>query len=341
MEKSAYSPGNATHEVRTVIFITRSKRSNAISQINSVINISLFACLALCLSANAAASQTTCTGTVVSIGNQRVIAIDGGGVATRAKMNVNIDGSGRAYAKTNAAAGALIHLCNAGEVFLPDGSSYQGSRDNTTCAGKFMEDFARIGAAGWKDPTVGVIRWFGILGRETAKIGGKSIVGVKPVELAGSPGFYVSPTSLFDSSFADDDQRRYPDPLVVPGGVMRNADALKALGVQLGTFGVAIDTRRADAQPVPFIVNDYGPRIGEGSVALARLVAGESIKPSITRAERFVGVVDSDVVMWVLFGGNTMAPPFTAERVRAEAQSAFDRWGGRDRLGKCVTATAP
>ena len=269
-----------------------------------------------------------------------MIAIDGGGVATRAKMNVNIDGSGRAYAKTNAEAGALIHLCNAGEVFLPDGSSYQGSKDNATCSGRFMDDFKRIGDAGWKDATVGAIRWFGILGRDSARVGGRTIVGVTPVELADSPGFYVSPTSLFDPAFADNDQRRYTDPLVVPGGVIRNTEALKALGVKLGTFGVAIDSRRSDAQPVPFIVNDYGPRIGEGTAALARLVAGKPIKPDITRAERFVGVVDTDSIVWVFFGGNAMAPPFSAERVQAEAKTAFDAWGGAERLKKCVTETA-
>ena len=105
-------------------------------------------CLAVFLSASATAQQTNCSGSFANTGNQRVIAIEGGGVATRAKMNVNIDGSGRAYARTNAEGGALIHLCNAGEVFLPDGTSYQGSRDNATCAGKFMDDFKRIGDAG-------------------------------------------------------------------------------------------------------------------------------------------------------------------------------------------------
>jgi hypothetical protein len=296
--------------------------------------------LALCLGAGASAQEKTCAGSSVTAGAQSVIALDGGGVATRAKMNVNIDGSGRAYAKTNGAAGALIHLCNAGEVFLPDGTSYQGSQDNATCSGKFMDDFKRIGDAGWKDPSVGAIRWFGILGRDRVKIGARTIAGVTPVELAGSPGFYVSPTSLFDPNFADDDQRRYTDPLVVPGAVIRNTDALKTRGVKLGTFGVAIDTRRADAQPVPFVVNDYGPRIGEGSAALARLVAGKPIKQDITRAERFVGVVDTDSIVWVFFGGNVLTPPFGAERVQAEAKAAFDAWGGAERLQTCVAATA-
>jgi hypothetical protein len=296
--------------------------------------------LAACFGASAAAQQKDCDGSAVTVGNQSVTAIEDGGAAIRAKMNINIDGSGRAYAKTNAEAGALIHLCNAGEVFLPDGSSYQGSKDNATCTGRFMDDFKRIGDAGWKDPTMGAIRWFGILGRDSVRIGERTIRGVGPVERAGSSGFYISPTSLFDPAFAEDDQRRYTDPLVVPGGVMRNTEALKTLGVKLGTFGVAIDTRRADAQPVPFIVNDYGPRIGEGTVALARLVAGKPIKPDIGRSERFVGVVDTDSIAWVFFGGDVMAPPFDGDRVRAEAKAAFEAWGGAERLKACVATTA-
>jgi hypothetical protein len=197
---------------------------------------------------SAAAQQQNCEGSAVTVGRQSGIAIKGGGAAFRAKMNINFDGSSRAYAKTNAEAGALVHLCNAGEVFLPDGSSYQGSKDNATCTVRFMDDFRRIGEAGWKDPAVGAIRWFGVLGRGSVGIGERTIRGVKPVELPGSSGFYVSPTSLFDPGFAEDDQRRYTDPLVVPGAVMRNAETLKALGVKLGTFGVAIDTRHADAK---------------------------------------------------------------------------------------------
>ncbi len=297
--------------------------------------------VAACIGGGAMAQAADCGTSTVAVRNQPMIAVEGGGAAIRAKMNINIDGSGRAYAKTNAEAGALIHLCNAGEVFLPDGSSYQGSKDTPTCTGRFMDDFKRIGEAGWRDPSVGVIRWFGILGRGSVRIGDNNVKSVEPVELAGSPGFYVSPTSLVDPSFAEDDQRRYPDPLLVPGGVIPAAASLESLGVKLGTFGVAADVRRANAEPVPFIVNDFGPRIGEGTVALARLVAGRPIKPDITRAERFVGVVDTDSIVWVFFGGAALAPPFGAERVTSGANAAFAAWGGAERLRACVTATAP
>ena len=293
-------------------------------------------------SPEALADPLDCAATPVSVGTQRVLALqNGGGSVVRAKMNINIDGSGRAYAKTNAAAGALIHLCNAGEVFLADGTHYQGSESNATCSGKFMDDFRRIGEAGWKDPSVGAIRWFGILGRGSARIAGRTVNGVEPVEQAGAPGLYVSPTTLVDPSFPEDDLRRYPDPFTVPGGVVRQNATLQAAGVKIGTFGVALDVRRASASPVPFIVNDYGPRVGEGTPALARLVAGKAVKPDITRAERFVGLVDRDDVLWVFFGGAVLPPPFDAERVKTQAKAAFDAWGGEQRLQACVSATAP
>lgn len=56
--------------------------------------------------------------------------------------------------------GAVPHLCVGGEVFLPDGTRHHGSATQATCTGRFMDDLARIEAAGWTDPAVGVIRWY-------------------------------------------------------------------------------------------------------------------------------------------------------------------------------------
>jgi len=85
-------------------------------------------------------------------------ALDGGGIAAFAKMNINLDGYGHTYSPENYEGGALLHVCNAGKVYLPDGSSYQGSESNATCSGRFMQDFKRIGGAGWQDSSVGAIK---------------------------------------------------------------------------------------------------------------------------------------------------------------------------------------
>src|SRR4029453_6377841 len=52
--------------------------------------------------AKAAQAQPDCAGQPRSIANQAVIVLDGGGVEAQARLNINIDGSGRAYNWDNA-----------------------------------------------------------------------------------------------------------------------------------------------------------------------------------------------------------------------------------------------
>jgi len=284
----------------------------------------------------------SCEGDVQPIGSgsvrQNALVIPNGGIALFAKMNINLDGYGRAYHRDNFQGGGVIHLCNAAEVFLPDGTSYQGSESNPTCTGKFMKDYQRIREAKWTDVTVGVIRWFGVLGTGSATIGGKTVNGVVPVEQSDGSGFYVSPTTLVDNRITDiKDQRRYIDALSVPSAVVRGSPALAKLGVVQGTLGVAI--HRSKGIAVPFIVGDAGPRIGEGSAALARLVSGHPLVDSLTLKTRGLGQVDEPAVLWMFFGGPKLAPPYEGARVRAEAQNAFVTWGGESRLKSCLASS--
>jgi hypothetical protein len=259
-----------------------------------------------------------------------------GSLAGFAKMNVNIDGYGRAYHRRNAAGGALIHLCNAGRVHLPGGQVYEGSESNPTCTGKFMEDLARIEAAGWADPAVGVVEWYGILGEGSTKINGRTVGAVKPVPQADGSGFFVSPTSLVDKSVTDPKvQARYVNPLHVPSAVMPRS--LAAQGIAFGSFGVAYRLDKKIA--VPFVVGDGGPRVGEGSVALARLAAGLPVSDDITAKNRFQGQVDGKTVLWVFFGGAAAGFDGKDEAATVKAaDAAFQAWGGNDRLARCVDA---
>jgi hypothetical protein len=261
-------------------------------------------------------------------------ALDDGGVAAFAKMNINLDGYGRAYSPKNYDGGALLHLCNAGKVYLPDGSSYQGSENNTTCTGRFMADFKRIGDAGWQDPAVGAINWYGILGEDTATIHGKKINQVKPVLQKDGSGFYVSPSSLVDPKVTDHaDQSRYVNPLRIPSAVIPGS--LISQGIVIGSSGVAINRSKRIA--VPFVVGDAGPRIGEGSAALARLVAGQPITDQVTRKNRNVGQLDAPDILWVFFGGHATTYDHTDEaKLIADAQQAYEKWGGEARLIDCL-----
>lgn len=280
-----------------------------------------------------------CEGDIRPIGSntvtQTALVVQGGGVALYSRMNINLDGYGRAYHRDNFQGGGVIHLCNAAQVFLPDGTSYQGSESNATCTGKFMQDYQKIRGANWTNTSVGAIRWFGVVGTGSVTIAGRTVTSVVPVEQPDGSGFYVSPTSLLDSAITDPgDQRRYVNPLSVPAAVVRNSPALAQLGVVLGTLGVAVHRERKIA--VPFIVGDFGPRIGEGSAALARLVSGHPLVDIIDRKTRLVGQVDKPAVLWVFFGGPKLPPPYDAKRVRGEAEGAFVKWGGETRLRTCL-----
>jgi len=290
-----------------------------------------------------AAQTNSCTGTPLAgvKGLRGAKLLQDGTILGLAKMNINIDGYGKAYHPGNARAGALIHLCNAGEVHLPNGSRYHGSVDNPTCVGRFQQDVARIGAVGWQNPAVGAVRWYGILGRGEARIANRRIPGVVPVVQADGSGFYVSPTGFFDASLPDEaDQRRYVNPLRIPAAVIPDQSALSSKGIVMGSFGVAIDRTRRIA--VPFVVGDFGPRIGEGTPALARSVSGLPITDNVTRANRFAGQIDDARVLWVMFGANV--PPVRYRHADEQAlvrsaREAFERWGGDARLASCLQTT--
>jgi hypothetical protein len=297
---------------------------------------SIFVVMMLALIRIPAAHAQSCAGKPMHYvgGVKNSWALDGGGIAAFAKMNINLDGYGHAYSPKNHEGGALLHLCNAGKVYLPDGSSYQGSESNTTCTGRFMQDFKRIGDAGWQDSSVGAINWYGILGEGTATIHGNKVKSVKPVLQKESSGFYVSPTSLVDPRVTDlADQNRYVNPLRVPSAVVPRS--LVSRGIAFGTFGVAIDKNKNIA--VPFVVGDGGPRIGEGSAALARLAAGKPVTDQLTHKTASVGEVDKPDVLWVFFGGQATRYDHTHEgKLAVEGKQAFEKWGGETRLRDCM-----
>lgn len=291
------------------------------------------------LSAALPATAAPCDATALpGVGGAKVQAwrLADGAVAAWSGMNINIDGYGRAYHPDNRAAGAVLHLCVGGRVHLPDGSRYEGSENNATCTGKFMADVGRIAAAGWSDPAVGVVEWYGIAATGAAQIGGRTVRGVKPVLQRDGSGFYVSPTSLVDSSMTDlADQRRYVNPLRVAAAVVPRS--LVQAGVKLGSHGVAVHTTKNIA--VPFVVGDGGPRIGEGSPALARQVAGLAPTDQITLQNRYAGQVDGPAVLWVFFAGPALPFQHTQEaEVAVQARAAFEQWGGADRLAACTAA---
>jgi len=267
-------------------------------------------------------------------GSQDAFALSDGSLATWFRAAVNADGMKRAYHRDGLAGGGLISLCNAGRPYPAGRDPYNASAHNEACR-RFSGDYQAIRNAGWKDPNVGAIHWFGVLGRDNVKIGERTVTQVVPIEQKDGSGFFVSPTALEDPEGYPDplDQRRYVDAETVPAAVIRNAPALRELRVTKGTLGVAV--HRKHLKPVPFLVGDYGPRIGEGTFALGRLLQGKPLVAA-TRKNIFSAHIEEKDVLWVFFAGEAMKPPYTALRVAAEAQASFEAWGGQARLLACL-----
>jgi hypothetical protein len=298
--------------------------------------------ICMCLSVTGSAGAQTCEGSphLLNYGksSQRAFLLRDGSLATRFRSTVNADGMKRAYHRDDVAGGGLISLCNGGDPHPAGRPAYNASASNAACR-QFSADYRAIRRAGWKDPRVGAIHWFGVLGRDSARIGGVLVGQVVPVEQTDGSGFYVSPTALEDDvAFPDPaDQRRYIDAETIPAAVVRDSPALAGLGIVKGTMGVAIHRRTRRA--VPFIVGDYGPRIGEGSFALGRLLQGLPLVTA-TRGNIFSAHIDASDVIWVFFGGEVMGPPYTQATVTAKAAERFTAWGGESRLNACLANPA-
>lgn len=134
-----------------------------------------------------------------------------------------------------------------------------------------------------------------------------------------APGFYVSNTSLQDSSKSRTDPRRYVDSetipyIVLPGGIVGQAGEPK-----LGDLAAVFNERNGRLSYA--IVAEVGPRshLGEGSIALAKRLG----LPDNPRS----GGVESGIAM-VVFPGSGDGRPKTAEEIDHKAAPLFESWCG-------------
>lgn len=159
--------------------------------------------------------------------------------------------------------------------------------------------------------------WWGVVTDNGEKNG-------NPVtHIVGGKTYYVSATSLIDSTFDRTDPRRYVDAstvpfIVVPGPLVR------AGVVRPGDFAVALNT--ANGLGCLAIVADSGPKdkIGEGSIALAKALG--------IRSDPRKGGTDAPIVRYLAFpgSGNKKARPL--DEIRDEAGRLLAAWGGPNAL---------
>jgi hypothetical protein len=135
-------------------------------------------------------------------------------------------------------------------------------------------------------------------------------------------GYYVSTTSLQDFRYNPWDQRRYVNAEKIPYIVL--PPKVKQQGnISLGDIAVVYNTHNGRWAYAIYADTGANTRIGEGSIALARLLG-------INANARTGGIANG--VVYLVFGGSGNGKPRTASTIRWLGKSWLPKLGGRTKL---------
>jgi len=142
-----------------------------------------------------------------------------------------------------------------------------------------------------------------------------------------APGFYVSTTSLEDTSKATTDPARYVDSETIPFIVLPGH---LPGGAKLGDFAVLIRAG-SDKPPCFAICADIGParKIGEASIAAARALA-------IPENPR-IGGIEAEIVQYIIFVGSGNGRPRSLAEINEAGAKLFADWGGMTRVSQAFS----
>lgn len=140
-----------------------------------------------------------------------------------------------------------------------------------------------------------------------------------------APGFYVSMTSLEDTTKAVTDPRRYVNSEEIPYIVL--PPVLKGNGkAKLGDLAVVINKKKGKSAFAIFA--DIGPKtkLGEGSIALA---AALDVKKNPKTGGPVVDLI------YVIFPGSGNGKPRSLEEIRSGGEAALVDFGGMEQVNAC------
>ena len=135
-----------------------------------------------------------------------------------------------------------------------------------------------------------------------------------------APGYYVSGTTLQDSTKEHSDLDRYVDSATIPFYVLPKQINFPT---RIGDFGIVINKNNGTSSGCIFA--DIGPddALGEGSIALAKAIKIQS-NPREDGSE--------DTFIYIIFSNSSIGWPLTANFINDHANALFQQWGGHERL---------
>ena len=140
-----------------------------------------------------------------------------------------------------------------------------------------------------------------------------------------APGFYVSMTSLEDTTKAVTDPRRYVNSEEIPYIVL--PPALKGPGkAKLGDLAVVINKKKGKSSFAIFA--DVGPKtkLGEGSIALA---AALDVKKNPKTGGAVVDLI------YIVFPGSGNGKPRSLAEINSNGKVRFAEFGGMEQVNAC------
>jgi len=171
--------------------------------------------------------------------------------------------------------------------------------------------------------------WWGLV-TDTGKRSGKPVVQGRDDP---APGYFVSPTGLFDPVYEKSDPRRYIDAakipyITLPSNSIRTQEFWRARGITYGDFAMIYDARRDRLRGAIFA--DAGPdnALGQGSRHLAEQFELETGPRSAkVHDQRFI---------YLLFPRSGDGSRKTTKEIKQHTDDLFLEWGGKNRINACA-----
>jgi Fungal chitosanase of glycosyl hydrolase group 75 len=159
--------------------------------------------------------------------------------------------------------------------------------------------------------------------------------GIQGQDAVGpAPGFYVSATSLKDTSVADvKNASRYVDAGIVPYIVLPESSFPVPAGMTLlpGCLTFVVD--RTTGRSSGAIFADVGNAVGEASLALAMRLGHRPFYSNLyPKVAGFDETEYDERFFFLVFPDKVVAPPWPESAIQKPAKDLFDAWGGEARL---------
>ena len=141
-----------------------------------------------------------------------------------------------------------------------------------------------------------------------------------------APGYFVSMTSLYDTSIANErDPRRFVDAVSVPYVVLPPVGFKHA---RLGDFATVVNLRNGKVA-AGIVADQSASRLpmGEGSIALA-MALGIDSDPRTGGTQKGIA--------YVIYPGSGNGTPRSVDEIVSTSEAYFHRWGGLQKLRSCL-----